>query len=365
MRGGSNRGQRRNRRRFTKQPSTVARHYDRGGFQRKLLLEQLEDRRLLSTSPITGKTGDIVPVDLKSAVSGIDDLQQNSFDVIGFDHLSDQNGSQRTPLTVDVNVASGDLELKDGDTSAGYIVFSDRADENLAPFSESGLLYVAPGTEDGLSHDLDAAEPGYQGYLRVWVRADEPLFPVVTGVSQITTALDSGQVPDALHVQFEMLDSVVALSSVEQLTVDSREIGAADNALHSHGWLLVDRGLETAYSIELSDGMLVVSTAYHADLLVGSGYSMDQANGVSASTDSVVDIMRQQQRLKYLGFPGQTSDLVVNGVMDNDTQHAIGLFSAVATDTSHQLLEQFNTDGSRFINESNAPRWVDLADPSF
>jgi hypothetical protein len=55
---------------------------------RRLWLEGLEGRHLLSASPIFGRTGDVVPIDLTQVIPGTRD-----FGLIGFDYCADQSAS--------------------------------------------------------------------------------------------------------------------------------------------------------------------------------------------------------------------------------------------------------------------------------
>ena len=81
----------------------------------------------------------------------------------------------------------------------------------------------------------------------------------------------------------------------------------------------------------------------------------------SLPAQSVVDVMRQEQRLGYLGFPGQTDRLAVNGVLDSDTGHAIGTFCGVLSGV-FEPRDEFTEQGALWINAPNAPRYGD-ADP--
>ena len=104
----------------------------------------------------------------------------------------------------------------------------------------------------------------------------------------------------------------------------------------------------------------------------------DQAvRDLAVSTSDTVDVLRLQQRLRYLGFPGfngtnhDGAELINHGAVegtrvdiDSDTQWAVGLFNGVADPSSAPK----NTDtdfrdamltgkGLALINARNAPFW--------
>jgi hypothetical protein len=214
-------------------------------------------------------------------------------------------------------------------------------------------MYVAPGTIAGLPYDRDVTEVGFQGELRVWARAGEPLFPVVADVAGIESGLNAGVISAALRARFQELD--VPLSSAH-VTVGSRTIGKPGDSIYTSSWLVVDGASDAAYSIVPRDGILVVSEAHAVDVQIVGGYSTEGADAVPASARSVVDVMRQQQRLRYLGYPGQSGPLRVDGVMSGDTQRAIGLFCAAVTGGEPVLRDEFTAEGAAFINAVNAPR---------
>lgn len=156
---------------------------------RPLRCEALEDRRLLS---ITTATGDIASVHLHESIDG------HEYELIGFD-LMDESVSASSPLQVDLDTSRGYLTLEDqAGTNAGFVMLSDRTNEELVPFSASGVIYVAPSTENGVLYDQDEAAQGYQGNIRIWGRSDEPLFPIVESVSEITSSLEAHAFPAEL-----------------------------------------------------------------------------------------------------------------------------------------------------------------------
>lgn len=97
---------------------------------------------------------------------------------------------------------------------------------------------------------------------------------------------------------------------------------------------------------------------------VTDGYTTAGANEVTVgSDDPTLDTYRQQQRLNYLGFPGEDGrELRVDGDDGPNTEWARGLFCAAVDDTGHSPREAFTSAGAEFINALNAPRWVELAD---
>ncbi|MGK7961944.1 right-handed parallel beta-helix repeat-containing protein, partial [Crocosphaera sp.] len=88
-------------------------------------------------------------------------------------------------------------------------------------------------------------------------------------------------------------------------------------------------------------------------LKIEDGFSTEGEEVVTFGRQPL-DIGRQEQRLRYLGFFGSDGNqLTVNGVIDTNTEWAIGLFNAAVANTQHSPSSNINT----FINEENAPQW--------
>ncbi|MEX0643625.1 MAG: DUF1467 family protein [Pirellulales bacterium] len=87
----------------------------------------------------------------------------------------------------------------------------------------------------------------------------------------------------------------------------------------------------------------------------GSTYTASTAN------DPSIDTLRQQQRLQYLGFPGESSNpLTLDGTYNVGTMWAIGLFNSAVNDVPHDGLATRIDQPA--INSSHAPRWTRLAE---
>lgn len=89
------------------------------------------------------------------------------------------------------------------------------------------------------------------------------------------------------------------------------------------------------------------------------GYSGSGAHIVSPGNDKLA-VYRQQQRLRYLGFPGESGDvLAVTGDRNADTTWAVGLFNSAANNTNFLAASGMSVDQT-WINARNAPRWRNL-----
>ncbi|MBI4325898.1 MAG: LEPR-XLL domain-containing protein, partial [Chloroflexi bacterium] len=103
-------------------------------------------------------------------------------------------------------------------------------------------------------------------------------------------------------------------------------------------------------------------------------------NGFSTAgqTDAVtfgsapLDVYRQQQRLKFLGYPGEQhrdemlstlSPIPVTGTLDSGTQYAITLFNSIIDPGNLYRLRQtadWQDNAKKFLNSADAPRWIKL-----
>ncbi|WP_406700164.1 SdrD B-like domain-containing protein [Singulisphaera sp. Ch08] len=218
-----------------------------------------------------GRSGDVLAVDLRDVMpSGL------VYVLSGFDLVS-ADGSTATPLTATINVGRRDWLLTAGAIGAGFVIFSERVDGELHPFSQTGRFYLAPGTEDGLPQDGSSTDRGFQGRLRVRFTVDG--VPQTLDLRVLAGA--SGQGPSALHPE--------------------------------------------------------------------------------AST---LEILRQQQRLRWLGFPDVNGDqLVVDGIVGPLTQHATGLFNAAVAATDYSPSGSLSAGARAWANVPQAPTWGLLNGP--
>lgn len=96
------------------------------------------------------------------------------------------------------------------------------------------------------------------------------------------------------------------------------------------------------------------------------GYSTTGPDAVTFDSEymSKLDIYRQQQRLKHLGFPDQQGNpLVVDGVKGQAMEWAIGLFTHAVHGTSPRGVfsrTNFDREGQDFLNAANAPHWIEF-----
>lgn len=93
---------------------------------------------------------------------------------------------------------------------------------------------------------------------------------------------------------------------------------------------------------------------------INSGLSQVGANAVTFG-NSTLEIIRLQQRLRGLGYPGPAGQpLTLTGQYDGPTVHSIGLFNAAMTGGPLIPSSHVRRD---FINEIDTPKWVEL-DPT-
>ncbi len=92
-------------------------------------------------------------------------------------------------------------------------------------------------------------------------------------------------------------------------------------------------------------------------VIVGGEYSTRGMFAPRSADFSAANVTRIQQRLRYLGFPGATKALDIDGVIGPETRHAIGLFNAATSNTNHTASDSVNV---KELNESSAPRWTEL-----
>jgi hypothetical protein len=156
------------------------------------------------------------------------------------------------------------------------------------------------------------------------------------------------------------------------------------NLSNSGVFYFVPTAAETSeLRLAAEDSQSGVSTCISCVIEVQDGYSTAGPNNVTFDPNRL-SIYRQQQRLRYLGFPDRNGDnLTVDGLRENRTRWAIGLFNHAVNDANpgdcrninpqcnyrdpnHPLrnrdfpLNSFTNFGEDFINARNAPRWVEL-----
>ena len=99
-------------------------------------------------------------------------------------------------------------------------------------------------------------------------------------------------------------------------------------------------------------------------LSIRSGASGDGVFAVGSS-ESVLDVARVQQRLRYLGFPGSNATaLVVDGIKGPLTKWAISLANAGITGGNITADVELLPATANLINASNAPTWTSLGLPA-
>ena len=102
-------------------------------------------------------------------------------------------------------------------------------------------------------------------------------------------------------------------------------------------------------------------------LRFNNGYSglTTDVDRIPATLDTQLERMRLQQRLNYLGYVGSNGkSLTVDGDFGgatSNTQWAIGHFNAVVDrEATVTPADTLSTEAQKWINASNAPRWVSL-----
>ncbi|TRV44124.1 MAG: hypothetical protein EWV52_12510 [Microcystis panniformis Mp_MB_F_20051200_S6D] len=171
-------------------------------------------------------------------------------------------------------------------------------------------------------------------------------------------------IPSSLEAKGKLIDkdgniaiaekSYGVLYYVPKLTGDIQTYGQARQG---------DLGLgDVTFDVEDQD-----QKSLNVKVSVTDGFSTSGDNKVTFGTDKL-DIYRQQQRLAYLGFPGENgSPLAINGEKeDSNTKWAIKLFNSVVSSSSKFLDEKsFSKDNAKqLINATNAPRWTELKSTS-
>ena len=165
-------------------------------------------------------TGDIIPVDLNSAIpADVDPGATRQFTLQGIDFYDPSSGAT-TPL-VPVAPSSGRSDLlltypgvitpgpdaqpmpviaPNGQPEVAYIVFSQRAEETVPTptdtgpaFSDTGRFYFAPPTLDGLPYDefpdTSYATRGYSGQFQVQFQVTFEIAPGQTDVQSFSTII--------------------------------------------------------------------------------------------------------------------------------------------------------------------------------
>ena len=230
----------------------------------------------------TGKTGDVIEVNLGTMFAGIG----TKFSELQFDGLTPLSDAQAEVPTIS---ESGDWFLKDfvtvgpepqgSDRIVGEVIFSDEVSDPTNPgsFDKTGLFYFAPGTTYALDSDPSI---GFQGTINGSISVDDML--------------------------------------------------------------------------------------QHFTIQVDSGFS-STGTGVVTTGKLPLDTLRQEQRLRYLGFPDSSGTLVkVTTSNDKIYRWAAGLFNRVIADQEFNGNSKFTLQPgeeiSTFINDPQAPRWTEVID---
>ena len=110
-----------------------------------------------------------------------------------------------------------------------------------------------------------------------------------------------------------------------------------------------------------SAGNVFPNVKGHLEINVVPGYSTGGRDAVSIGFTRL-DVYRQQQRLRFLGYQDQKGNspqlLQVDGDIGPKTRHAIGVFNAAVSNNVDENVDENAEDINSLINASNAPRWV-------
>ncbi len=166
---------------------------------RRLLLESLEDRRVLADSSpvwqVESKTGDVSEINLRELIANVSasaEFQIKTASIV--------NNTGTHPLLFRQTVGSPLIELQrpnpTGMDSYGYIILDQE-------FASKGAMYVAPGLANNLQLD-DGYEIGWQGKLRFEVQVGAQVVPGQLTVQQgySSQSLD-GQANDSLALRIQ------------------------------------------------------------------------------------------------------------------------------------------------------------------
>ena len=302
------------------------------------------DPNVDNITDVCGHTGDIVSINLKKVFSTDAD-----FHVVGFDLLGE--GVQQ--LNVE-QVERGDLTLSYAGEPVSYVVFSECAEQlhddsepPASPFFNTGRLYLSSPTDNQLPYDVDPLSTGFQGAVRLLYRVG-PMRASVS-VSEFKDQLINGQFSTALMDQLS--NQGVFLSS--NTLVNTRDIGNGE--IH---WLLIDSDSGQQFAVVEEMSSLNVYLSRTTLLRIGSGFSSDLADLVRP-VEYRIDAMRQQQRLRYLGYRDYDGErLVVDGIVGTRTEHVTGLFNAAIADANHSSQPAVDLT---YINSKQAPSWKQLS----
>ncbi len=265
-----------------------------------------------------GLAGDILPVDLaqEPGTGPAFVLDVDGVRVIGSDGVA-------YPLQVTPHSARGDWELvyrrQEGasqyDYLLGYVLFSDRVEEDQPAFSQTGRFYFAPGGDYGRL----VTEPATEKYPRTFASRPNPLDedPLAPGFQGL--------------VEFSY-------------TAGSTSAAVGLNVLPGYS----------------QDGSAAVRmfTKPQQDALTDK-----------ASRDESGTIVLQQ-RLTYLGFlDDEGQPLVVDGIVGLHTESVLRLFHAAVQcngllKPADEAARELDERTAWWLNAPNAPRWAEFLDAS-
>ena len=153
-------------------------------------------------------------------------------------------------------------------------------------------------------------------------------------------------------------------------------------ATQLQGSVLGDANPSSGFQGQIALNVVVDQQDYELILHVTPGFSINSLVSVNGNRPVAVsgtsdheNIMRLQQRLNYLGFPDDRGNaLDVDGFLGKKTRAALHLFKAaidpmgegrIIDRTTGKLLQDDDLDKATvgWLNNPNAPRWVELTDP--
>lgn len=316
-----------------------------------------------------GRTGDIIPLDLKAAHPG-----DTSFGIIGWDLLRANPSGSDLRLDVDRNALRGDEHLTRAGETISYVLFSDRVEGTTGnpgePFDSSGRLFLAPPTQSMLAQDQSAGERGFQGTMRLWYRVGESPVGVVSQthaagvISQFNGAASAAE--KIALLQTRLIPNltgapVPSLSPTSQVVY--REITGSGDILETQ-WLITDAAADRHWVLTVKDDRLDLYQARFLDVVVAAGVGgVNDAEKVVSEAASRFEVAKMQQRLRYWNYPDENGELlVVDGIVGEHTRHAAGLFSASALAADFEEREAFSGPVANYANALNGPVWTELVE---
>lgn len=312
---------------------------------------------------VGGRTGDIIPIDLKTIHPGA-----TGFEVVGWDLIPAAPGGSTGVLDTDQNALRGDHHLRRNGETIAYVLFSDRVEgAQVGPgesFKSSGRFVLAPPVDSYFSQDSMPQQPGFQGTMRLWYRTGEsPAALVVNSTSDLNRLVNTRNQLEASNASgfaaalSENVDGDTIPTLANPISVSPRNIEQNGSVLVKQ-WLLQDNAGKNWLVVDFGDRLeLYAARTLEVAIAAGAGFSSDPQRVVVEAT-SRLEIAKMQQRLRYRNYPDYEGELlVVDGIVGDRTRHAVGLFAASVESSVFEEREGFTSKSVAYANALNAPVW--------